>query len=78
MLYGKASCHLVYQDGLLTGCFYFHKKSQCFGVVNVFGKLREFLAAAFELASVGIDTLVEFVFLRLVSGPTIFCGSFLK
>ena len=27
MLHGKAFWYLVYQDGLLTGCFYFHKKS---------------------------------------------------
>ena len=46
--------------------------------LDVFSRAEEFVAAAFEVASVGIDILWVLVFLRLVSGSVVFCGAFLK
>ena len=96
MLHRKASWHLVYQNGLLTVCFYFYKKKSIFcggehnwetlwtsgdiggDPLDVFPRVKEFVAAAFEVASVKIDKLWVLVFLRLVSRSVIFCGPFLK
>ena len=46
--------------------------------LDVFSRAEEFVAATFEVASVGIDKLWVLVFLRLVSESVIFCGPFLK
>ena len=78
------------EDELLTGCFYFHKKSEFFcdgeHIWETLGTSRDFssdtldvfVSAAFEVANVRTDKLWVLVFLRLVSGSVIFCGPFLK
>ena len=47
-------------------------------IFDVFTRVEEFVAPAFEVASVEIETLLVLIFLRLVSGAVNFCGPFLK
>ena len=80
MLHGKSSWHLVYQDfsvftkksqyfavvSLLENSVQSEHTSS--DIFDVFTRVKEFVAAAFKVSSVGTDTFLVLVFLRLASG----------
>ena len=51
-----------------------HSSSDIF---DVFTRVKEFVAAAFKVSSVGTDTFLVLIFLRLASGSN-FCGPLMK